>query len=411
MPGASPVVVVSHGLWQRRFGGRVECSRRDGRAVRLAYTIVGIGPIGFTGTVPGIPTDFWVPLMMVDRFEFAGVQASDDDDPGASRLERRGTRWLFLKGRLADGRRIEDARAEIETIFARLRTAYPVTNDKATASVLPASNIRFHPMLDGYVRAVSAALLVAVSLVLLIACANVANMLLARGASRRRELAIRTAIGASRARIVRQLLSEGLVLAATGGVLGLIIAWWAGARLRRLALACCQSLSASTCHSTRRSSMFAVGASIATAILFGLAPAWSVSKPELVPALKASMEGDARRRVTLSNVLVVGQLALSLVLLVAGALLARGLVTARAADLGYDPRPVSQLSFNLQMNGYDLGRATDLRERALRALRALPGVSAVSTATRLPLSPDINMDSILVQGHHRPGDEGANINP
>ena len=118
------------------------------------------------------------------------------------------------------------------------------------------------------------------------------------------------------------------------------------------------------------------------------------------------MEGDSRRRVTLSNVLVVGQLALSLVLLVAGALLARGLVTARATDLGYDPRHVSSLSFNLQMNGYDLGRATDLRERALRALRALPGVRAVSTASRLPLSPDINMDSILVQGHHRPGDEG-----
>ena len=407
VPGASPVVVVSHGLWQRRFGGRVDAVGETVELSGSVYTVVGIGPIGFTGTIPGIPTDFWAPLMMVDRFEFAGVQASDDNDPGATRLERRGTRWLFLKGRLADGRRIEDARAQIETIFARLRTAYPVTNDKATVSVLPASNIRFHPMLDGYVRAASAALLVAVSLVLLIACANVANMLLARGASRRRELAIRTAIGASRARIVRQLLSEGLVLAAAGGVLGLIIAWWAGRALAAFGTGVLPipvnfnvSLDATVL-------MFAVGASIATAILFGVAPAWSASKLELVPALKASMEGDSRRRVTLSNVLVVGQLALSLVLLVAGALLARGLLTARAADLGYDPRHVSLLSFNLQMNGYDLDRATDLRERALRALRALPGVSAVSTASRLPLAPDINMDSILVQGHHRPGDDGT----
>ena len=325
VPGASPVVVVSHGLWQRRFGGRVDAVGETVELSGFVYTVVGIGPIGFTGTIPGIPTDFWAPLMMVDRFEFAGVQASDDNDPGATRLERRGTRWLFLKGRLADGRRIEDARAQIETIFTRLRTAYPVTNDKATVSVLPASNIRFHPMLDGYVRAVSAALLVAVSLVLLIACANVANMLLARGASRRRELAIRTAIGASRARIVRQLLSEGLVLAAAGGVLGLIIAWWAGRALAAFGTGVLPIPVSFNVSLDATVLMFAVGASIATAILFGVAPAWSASKLELVPALKASMEGDSRRRVTLSNVLVVGQLALSLVLLVAGALLARGL--------------------------------------------------------------------------------------
>jgi predicted permease len=407
VPGAAPVVVLSHGLWQRRFAGRVSVVGETIELSGFAYTIVGVGPSSFTGTIPGIPTDFWAPLMMVDRFEFAGVQATADEDPGATRLERRGTRWLFLKGRLADGRRIEDARAQIETIVARLRTAYPVTNEKVTVSVLPASNIRFHPMLDGYVKVVSVALLAAVSLVLLIACANVANMLLARGASRRRELAIRTAIGASRARIVRQLLSEGFVLAAAGGALGTLIAWWAGralagfgTNLLPVPVSFDFSLDATVLT-------FALGASIGTALLFGIAPAWSASKLELVPALKASMEGESRRRVTLSNILVVGQLSLSLVLLVAGALLARGLVTAEATDLGYDPRPVSQLSFNLQMNGYDLGRATAFRERALRALRALPGVTAVSTASRLPLAPDINMDRIFVPGHHTPGKDGT----
>jgi predicted permease len=407
VPGAAPVVVLSHGLWQRRFGGRADIVGEPIELSGSVYTIVGLGPAGFTGTMPGIPTDFWAPVMMVDRFEFAGVQASTDEDPGATRLERRGTRWLFLKGRLVEGRSIEEARAQIETIFARLRTAYPVTNEKATVSVLPASNIRFHPMLDGYVKAASAALLAAVSLVLLIACANVANMLLARGASRRRELAIRTAIGASRARIVRQLLSEGVVLAAAGGALGVIIAWWAGRALAGLgstALPIPVSFDFSLDGTVLT---FALGASIATALLFGIAPAWSASKLELVPALKASLEGDSRRRVTLSNVLVVGQLSLSLVLLVAGALLGRGFLTARGAELGYDPRPVSLLSFNLQMNGYDLDRSVAFRDRALKALRALPGVAAVSTASRLPLSPDINMDSILVQGHHAPGDDGT----
>lgn len=407
VPGAAPVVVLSHGLWQRRFGGRKDVVGESIQVSGSRYTIVGVGPAGFTGTMPGIPTDFWAPLMMVDRLEFAGIQATDDDDPGKTRLDRRGTRWLFLKGRLADGRTIEEARAEIETIVARLRTAYPLTNEKTTVSVLPASNIRFHPMLDGYVKAASAALLVAVSLVLLIACANVANMLLARGASRRRELAIRTAIGASRSRIVRQLLSEGVVLAAAGGALGVLIAWWAGRALAGLGTNVLPIPVSFDFSLDGTVLMFALGASIATALLFGIAPAWSASKLELVPALKASMEGDSRRRVTLSNVLVIGQLSLSLVLLVAGALLARGFLTARSADLGYDPRAVSLLSFNLKMNGYDLARATAFRERAIKALRTLPGVAAVSTASRLPLAPDINMNSILVQGRHAPGDDGT----
>jgi predicted permease len=407
VPGAAPVVVLSHGLWQRRFGGRTDIVGQPIQLSGLVYTVVGVGPAAFTGTMPGIPTDFWTPLMMVDRFEFAGVQASSDEDPGRTRLERRGTRWLFLKGRLADGRTIEEARAQIETIFARLRTAYPVTNEKTTVSVLPASNIRFHPMLDGYVKAVSAALLAAVSLVLLIACANVANMLLARGASRRRELAIRTAIGASRARIVRQLLSEGVVLAAAGGALGVLLAWWAGRVLAGLGTGALPVPVSFDFSLDGTVLAFALTASIATALLFGIAPAWSASKLELVPALKASAEGDSRRKVTLSNILVVGQLSLSLVLLVAGALLARGFLTARGADLGYDPRPVSLLSFNLQMNGYDLERSGAFRDRALKSLRALPGVVAVSTASRLPLAPDINMDSILVQGHHAPGDDGT----
>jgi predicted permease len=408
VPGSAPVVVLSHGLWQRQFGARADVIGRPIELSGSTYTVVGVGPAAFTGTMPGIPTDFWAPIMMVDRFEFAGVQASSDEDPGRTRLERRGTRWLFLKGRLAEGRTIEEARAQVETIFARLRTAYKVTNEKTTVSVLPASNIRFHPMLDGYVKAASAALLVAVSLVLLIACANVANMLLARGASRRRELAIRTAIGASRARIIRQLLSEGVVLAAAGGALGVLIAWWAGRGLAGLGTTALPIPVSFDFSLDATVLTFALTASVATALLFGIAPAWSASKLELVPALKASMEGDSRRKVTLSNILVVGQLSLSLVLLVAGALLTRGFLTARSANLGYDPRPVSLLSFNLQMNGYDLERAGAFRDRALAALRALPGVVAVSTASRLPLAPDINMDSILVlQGHHNPGDDGT----
>jgi predicted permease len=407
VPDAVPVVIISHGLWQRRFGGRDGLIGQTIELSGLGYTIVGIAPPGFTGTIPGIPTEFWTPLMMVDHFQFSGVQASDDDDPDTTRLTRRGTRWLFLKGRLAEGRTVDEARVQVETIFAGLRTDYPLTNDTVTASVVPAASIRFHPMLDGYVKAASAALLAAVSLVLLIACANVANLLLARGAARRREFAIRTALGASRGRIVRQLLSEGLVLATAGGALGLFIAWWAGRVLEGMGTNAFPIPVRFDFAIDATVLGFATVASIATALIFGLAPAWSASRPDLVPALKASMEGDARAKLTLSDVLVVGQLALSLVLLVAGALLARGLMTARSTDLGFDPRPVSSLSFSLQMNGYDVDRAVAFQRRALDTLRAVPGVTAVSTASRLPLAPDINIDTILVPGHHKPGDEGA----
>jgi predicted permease len=231
-------------------------------------------------------------------------------------------------------------------------------------------------------------------------------MLLARGAARRRELAIRTALGASRARIVRQLLSEGLVLSAAGGALGVLLAWWAGRALTAYGTDFLPIPVRFDFSIDGAVLAFASSVSLGTALLFGLAPAWSASRPDLVPALKASTEGDVRRRVTLSDALVVGQLSLSLVLLVAGALLGRGLLAARGTDLGYDPRPVSSLSFNLQMNGYDLERATAFKDLALQSLRAQPGVIAAATASRLPLAPDINVEGILVPQHHAEGDDG-----
>jgi predicted permease len=405
--GSEAVVVLSHSLWQQRFGGRPMVGETLTLSNR-SYTVIGIAPSGFAGTVPGIVTDFWVPVTMVDSLVFAGVQWNADEDPGRTRLERRGSRWLFVKGRLRDGATVEEARAQVEALVARLAKEYPTTNDEVTASVLPAAGIRFHPMLDTYVKAASAVLLGAVALVLLIACANVANLLLARATARRRELAIRTAIGASRGTLVRQLLAEGLVLAGAGGALGLLIAWWAGRALTGLGTDVFPipvrfefSIDASVLA-------FAMTASIATALVFGLLPALSSSRPELVPALKDQSEGSAgRRRVTLRDALVVGQLALSVLLLACGALLGRGLLAAQRVELGYEPQTIASLSFNLQMNGYDVVRATALRDRAIEALRAVPGVGQVSHASRLPLAPDINMTGVHVPGHHAPDQEST----
>jgi putative ABC transport system permease protein len=397
--GSAPVVVLSHALWRQRFGGRPAV----GEKITLSsfpYTVVGIAPLGFSGTVPGIVTDFWVPLTMVERLVFSGVQWTSDQNAGRTRLEQRGTRWLFVKGRLAEGQTVEDARAQVETVVARLVAEYPGTNEDLKASVLPAAGIRFHPMLDGYVKAASAGLLAAVGLVLLIACANVASLLLARGTARRRELAIRTAIGASRSTLVRQLLAESVVLAAVGGFLGLLIAWWAGRALTGVGTDVFPIPVRFEFSIDTRVLAFALLASLGTALVFGLLPALSASKPELVPALKDQTEGNRRRRVSLRDALVAGQLALALTLLASGALLARGWFVAQSVDLGFDPTRIASLSFNLHMNGYDTDRATVLRDRALDALRALPGVTAVSYASRLPLSPDINATDLTVPGHH-----------
>jgi hypothetical protein len=247
--GGAPVVVLSHALWQQRFGGQALVGGQVVLSNR-SYSVVGIAPAGFAGTVPGVVTDFWVPVTMVDSLMFAGVQWSSDDAGQGTRIQRRGLRWLFVKGRLRAGHTVLEARAQIETIFGRLAHEYPTSNTDVLASVVPASSIRFHPMLDGYIRAASAGLLAAVGLVLLIACANVANLLMARGAARRRELAIRTAVGASPAALVRLLLADGLVLASLGGGLGLLLSWWAGWMLTVSAPTCSRFRYGSSSRST-----------------------------------------------------------------------------------------------------------------------------------------------------------------
>jgi predicted permease len=407
--GAHPVAVLSHGLWQRQFGGRGDVLGSTLELSNVDYTVVGVAPAGFSGTIPGFQPEFWVPTMMVESLSFAGIQ-SNADSPGDTRIQRRGQRWLFVTGRLAPGRRLEEARAQVETIYARLRQEHPQANKDVTVALLAGSSVRFHPMLDGYVQAASAVLLVAVTLVLAIACANVANMLLARSTARRREFALRAALGAGRRQIVRQLLIESALLAALGSALGLAIASGAG---RLLSGVSGDSLPIPLRFSFAVDSgvlLYAVGASLATAMLFGLAPALTASRVDLVPALKdAAGAGPARRGLKLRDLLVAAQLATSLVLLIAGALLVRGLLTARSTDLGFDPRPIATMSFNLQMNGYDLPRANALRERVLERLRGLPGVEAAALATRLPLAPDINMDGVRVPGQQGPQDDAVPV--
>jgi predicted permease len=409
-PGTHPVVILSHGSWQRRLGGDPDVVGKTLKLSGLDYTVVGVAPSDFTGSVPGLQPEFWVPTMMVEQLSVTGVQGRSGTSTGPTRFERRGSRWLFVKGRLAPDRTIEEARAQVETLMARLEMEYPDTNEKVKAALLPARDVRIHPMVDGILTPAAALLLGAVGLVLLVACANVANMLLSRAAARRKEIAIRLALGASRWRLMRQLLTESVLLATLGGAAGLLMAFWAS-RLLSAALPALPIPLRFVFDLDVRVLLFALAASFATSLLFGLAPAFQASRPDVVPALKDEVAGlePLRRRVSFRNVLVVGQLGVSLVLLIGGALLLRGLERAHRIDPGFDPERLVDLSFDLKMNGYSREQATAFQRRLVTRLQARPGVEAVTLVSRPPLGSDVNMEGVKIVGHHEADDDPTPI--
>jgi predicted permease len=408
--GTHPVVVVSHGFWQRRLGGDPTAVGNTLRISGLEYDVIGVAPESFSGTIPGLMPEFWAPTAMIQKLRFSGIQADMRSPEGVTRREKRGTRWLFVNGRLAPGRTLEEARAQVSTVFARLAQEYPLTNEKVKSSVLPASGVRFHPMVDSFLNQAGTVLLAAVGMVLLIACANVANMLLARATNRRREIALRLAVGASRADLVRQLMCESFVLASLGALAGLAVAAVAGRVLSALEPPLPVPVTFAIGVDLNVIA-YAVALAVTTAVFFGLAPAFRAARPDLVPSLKGdSTASNAPARGSfLSKALVVGQLAVSLVLLVAGALLTRALLAAQKADLGFDPSGVVSLSFDLGMNNLSVEEAEAFKPLLIERLQGMPGVEAVSLATRMPLAPDINMEGVSIPGHHRPDDDPTAI--
>ncbi len=409
--GTHPLILLSHGFWQRRLGGDSDVVGKTLRLSGIDYIIVGVAPVAFHGTIPGLRPEFWVPTAMVESLSFAGIQASTPSPTGDTRREQRGNRWLFVKGRLAPGVTAEEAQAQVATLFARLSDEYPDTNEDVTAAVLAGDSVRFHPMVDNILVTVSAVLLAAVGMVLLIACANVANMLLARAANRRREIAVRLSVGASRPRLVRQLMTESVMLATLGGVLGVGVAFWAVRLLSAVQPPLPVPIEFAFELDTSVMA-YAFCLSLVTALVFGLVPAFRASRPSLVPALKgeASSTDDATPRgFSLSKALVVGQLAVSLVLLVAGALLTRGLIAAEKAEVGFDPSRIAAFGFNLQMNNYTLEEAKTFQRELLAQLPTLPGVEFASTATRMPLASDIQMTAVFVPGVHETEQDAAPI--
>jgi predicted permease len=401
-PNASPVAVISYNFWQRRFNADPDIAGKVVKLNKHDFTIVGVAPFGFTGAkFLGFIPDFWVPVMMHE-------QVWPDSE---NILTLRTSHFLSLRGRLKDGVSLEQAEAAMNVRARQLEEAYPQTNKNMSVNVIDGST-KVEPYITttGAIPIITSSMMAIVGLVLLIACANVANLLLARASGRRREIAIRLALGASRARLIRQLLTESMILSLAGGGLGLLLALWFG----DLLMAFYPVLDFNTVEPAYDLSLdwrvisFSLAVSLITGLVFGLVPALQASKPDLVPTLKGEAGSALRgpRRLGLSNVLVIAQVALSLVLLITAGLFIRSVQNAQQIDPGFDTKNIILASTDLGVQGYKEDKGKDLYKQMVERVRALPGVEAAAVAFPLPLDAYDYGTRVDIEGYTPPPDEG-----
>jgi predicted permease len=349
--------------------------------------------------MPAVTAQMWIPTAMVEHVEPLGNQRNSGRSTGDTRLERRGQHWLWLKGRMNPGVTPTQVRAEFETIASRLAQSWPETNAQERVAIVPSRDVRINPDIDRTIAPVGLVLVGAVSLVLIVACANLANLMLARAAGRRREIALRLALGATRVRLLRQLMTESMVIALGGGLVALPVATGLGAVIMRIQPPLPLDVGLRI-GPDWRVLVFTLVTAIVTGVLIGLIPALRASRPDLAPTLKDAGEWvGGRKKVELRDALVVMQVAVSLVLVVGGALLVRSLAVAGRVDLGYDPNRIAHMALALEMNGYDADRAARFFDEARLRLEALPQVEGVTVASRIPLSLNNNGFGVFIDGH------------
>lgn len=384
--GTHPVVVVSHGLWQRRYGGDPGLV---GRTITLnghGFTVVGIAPRNFRGVVLdwGDRPEIWAPMMMYRE----AAPAFEGIDP----LRRWSMHWLLVTGRLKPGVSLAQAQAAMATVSAQMAQAHPERSqgwDKErgwAAVVLPAHQARFWPTRRDSIVNYLGVLMAVVGLVLLIACFNVANLLLARASKRQREVAVRLALGAGRGRLLRQLLTESVLLSLAGGAAGLLVAVWTSEFLSsfyrpfKIQLALDTSLDG-------RVLGFAFLVSVVTGVLFGLAPVRQASRLDLVAALKSetSMLVAGSRRFGLRSALMIAQVSLCLVLLIGAGLFLKTLRNAQAEDVTVDAGQVLVFNVDPATRGYTESRGRQFYAELLARVRALPGVRSAGLVNIVPL--------------------------
>ncbi|HEV8337698.1 MAG TPA: ABC transporter permease [Candidatus Polarisedimenticolia bacterium] len=382
--GKNRVVVLSHGLWKRRFGSNPEVLQKSLLLNGEPYAVVGVLPEQFR--IP-MGADLLAPLGFSDE-----------------RLAHRGSRNLVVMGKLRPGGTVSGARAEVSGIAESLAKQYPDADTGWGATVNP-----LYEQIVGGVRPALVALFAAVGFVLLIACGNVTNLLLAHGSSRQKEIALRAAVGAGQGRLVRQLLTESVLLALGGGGLGLLLGGWGVDLLRALKPAGLPRIQELGMNPTVL--LFTLGLSLLTGLVVGVTPAFLISRSNLHDVLKEGGRGPSRLRQRLRGLLVVSQVALSLVLLVGAGLQIRSFMQLMAVNPGFDA--TNALTFRVSLPGqkYAAGEPrSDFYRRTLESARALPGVKAVAAVNPLPFGGDDLIYSVEVEGRPSPAGQNPSAN-
>jgi len=374
--GSSPVIALSYGYWQRRFGGAVSAIGKTMKVNNQPFTIIGVAPESFPGTEPILTVNAYAPLMMK-----AQLHQNQQDT-----FTQRGLDGFRVMGRLAPGMSLAQAGAAMETLARDIARQYPEDFKELSFLVVPETKARPWIGASAFIHRMAAILMTLVGLILLIACANVSNLTLSRAAMRKKEMAIRGALGASRFRLIRLLLSESALLGLLSGVAGAVIALWATNLLSSVRMATDNPVKFDA-RPDWRVFLFLLGAALGAGVIAGLVPAFRSSRFNLGPSLKEggreSSSGGGSHR--LRNGLVVSQVAASLLLLVCAGLFLRSLQAARRIDLGFRRDNVLMFSVDTELQSYDRRRGQQFYKQLLDRLKELPRVRSAGLGTHIPL--------------------------
>ena len=388
-----PVIVVSYDCWQRRFGGDASLVGRDVLINNHQFNVIGIAPEGFKGTEFVYSPELWLPASMMEWAE-----------PGATWIDDRNAKNFFGVGRLKSGVSASQADASLNLLGQQLGKEYPQTNEGQSIKVGPPGFIL--PDLRGALVSFTWVMMAAVALVLLVTCTNLAGLMLARATDRRKEIAIRLAMGANRLRLVRQLLTESILLSFAGGVAGLLLALW----IIKVLLALKPPIDfplALDVSVDWRVLIFSLTVSVAAGAIFGLAPALQATRPSLLRALKDTAAQGGAVKTRLRSVLVVAQISISLVVLIAAGLVVRTLQQLQTMNPGFDTHNALTMSFDLGLQGYDEARGQQFYRGLSERLQSLPGVESAAITSYIPLSLNFNSRNTFVEG--KPSERGENV--